>query len=321
MSSVKTLIESQNRMRKIMSNSMMEAINSNRNLIKSISYQREVLKSNSELLKSIRLKQEFMSVSKQVEIMSVSNYLNNNSFRYIRQVNEMQKSFRVQYNHISHLQSVLGVKQYIEQVNYKELISATATLQATLNSLSIDYNNICIDDNEVESIQDFIYDMSEDAETLNWEQKLVKWIDKVKIKHPVLVWVLLGIISSVIVTQFSQPIIDLIGSIPSFLESRSNDDLKLDIDKDIKGYMRESVYNDFYEFKDYIFNTYRFINCDDVYLRNSPKMKSYAIEKFTKGDVIKIIRKNNHWSYVEYENKNGEILNGWINTRYTKRFD
>ena len=50
-------------------------------------------------------------------------------------------------------------------------------------------------------------------------------------------------------------------------------------------------------------------------------MNTYAIEKFTKGDVIKIIRKNNHWSYVEYENKDGEILNGWINTRYTKRFD
>lgn len=322
MSIVKSLIQSQNRMCKIMSSPMIEAINSNRRLIESISYPREILKSNAELLKSISARQEFIPVSEQLKRMSVSNYLNNNSFKSLREINEIHNSFRIQYNQISQLQGVLGVKQYIEQINYKELISATTTLQAALNSLNIDYNNICIDDNEVESVKDFIYDMTDDTETLNWEQRLVNWIDKVlKAKHPVLLWVLILVIGNVISTQFSKPINDLIDSIPTFLESRPNNNLKLDIDKDIKGYMKDNVYNDFYEFKDYIFNTYRFISFDDVYLRKSPKMNSYAVEKFTKGDIIKIIKKNNHWSYVEYENKDGEVLNGWINTRYTKRFD
>lgn len=320
-SSIKSLIENQNRMRKIMNSPIIEAINSNRRLIESISYTSKILNSNAELLKSISIAKEFMSVSEQLKIMNVSNYFNHNSFKHLKQVNEIHNSFRFQYDQISHLQGVLGVKQYIEKINYNELISATATIQAALNSLNINYSNIYIDDIEVESVKDFIDDMNDDTERLNWEQKLVNWIDKVKTKHPILLWVLLGIISTVICTQISQPINDLIDSIPTFLESRSNDDLKLDIDKDIKGYMRENVYNDFYEFKDYIFNTYRFISCDDVYLRKNPKMSSYAIEMFNKGDVIKIIRKNNHWSYVEFENKDGEILNGWINTRYTKRFD
>lgn len=321
MASVKSLIESQNRMRKIISSPAMEAINSNRRLIESINYPKEILKSNAELFKRISLKQELMPVSQQLKIMSVSKYINHNSFQHLKQINEMYNSFRFQYENISNLQGVLGVKQYIEHINYRQLILATATIQDALSSLNINYNNICIDDIEVESVEDFIHDMTDDTEILNWEQRLVIWIDKVKIKHPVLLWVLLGIISTVICTQISQPINDLIDSIPSFLESKSNDDLKLDIDKNIKGYMKENVYNDFYEFKEYIFNTYRFINSDDVYLRKTPKMNSYTIEKFKKGDVIKIIRKNNHWSYVEYENKDGEILNGWINTRYTKRFD
>lgn len=250
MSSVKSLIESQNRMRKIMRSPMIEAINSNRRLIESISFPGEILKSNAELLKSISLNQEFKPISEQLKIMSVSNYLNNNSFKYLREINEIHSSFRVQYNHISNLQSVLGVKQYIEQINYKELISATSMLQSALNSLNMDYNNICIDDNEVEFVQDFIYDMTDDTEALNWEQKLVKWIDKViKSKHPVLLWVMLGVISSVICTQIAQPINDLIDSIPTFLESRSNNDLKLNIDKDIKGYMKDNVYNDFMNLK------------------------------------------------------------------------
>ena len=321
MATVKSYTEYQNKISKIINSPLMEAISSNIRLIQSISYPKEILKVNENILKSIRLNQELISASDKLKIMSVPNYINYDFFQYINQINNIYKSFGPQYTQILKMQEVQDLTRYINKSSYKELALATATIQDTLSSLKIDYNNICIDDIDVESVDLFIHDMSDDTETLNWEQKLANWINKVKTKYPVLLWLLCGIITNVLFARIAEPINNLVNSVPNFIESISNDDLKFSIDKEIKGYMKENIYNDFYEFKDYIFNTYRFINYNDVYLRRSPKMKSYAIEKFNKGDVVKIIRKNNHWSYVEYENKDGEILNGWINTRYTKRFD
>lgn len=98
----------------------------------------------------------------------------------------------------------------------------------------------------------------------------------------------------------------------------NNEELKI-IKKDVSFKIR----NEFHENENIIFRTYRYIISDKAYVRVRKSMKSYCIKKLYKGNVVEIIKKNNHWSYVEYidENNNDNIVKGWVNNIYTRRFD
>ncbi|MBU3129709.1 hypothetical protein [Clostridium tagluense] len=65
---------------------------------------------------------------------------------------------------------------------------------------------------------------------------------------------------------------------------------------------------------------YRFVNSDNIEIRNDCSLKSQTICKLQLGQNIKILYKNNHWSLVEFS-KNNEIIKGWIATHHLSRFD
>jgi len=64
----------------------------------------------------------------------------------------------------------------------------------------------------------------------------------------------------------------------------------------------------------------RFVNSDDMEIRNDCSLESQIIAKLQLGQTVKIIYKNNHWSLVEFS-KNNEIIKGWIATHHLGRFD
>ncbi|MBL0641670.1 SH3 domain-containing protein [Aeromonas veronii] len=65
----------------------------------------------------------------------------------------------------------------------------------------------------------------------------------------------------------------------------------------------------------------RFISGDEVRLRASPSIKSKVITTLNFGQSVYVIEKNRSWVKVAIPQKQGEALEGWVFTEYTKRFN
>ena len=73
--------------------------------------------------------------------------------------------------------------------------------------------------------------------------------------------------------------------------------------------------------KNYLLNTYRFVNCESLNVRTSKTMKSASIYKLPQGAIVRIISKQKNWTKIEYKNEDETvIIIGWVNTRYISRF-
>lgn len=65
----------------------------------------------------------------------------------------------------------------------------------------------------------------------------------------------------------------------------------------------------------------RFICGDEVRLRVSPSIKSEIITTLNFGQSVYVLEKNRSWIKVAIPQKQGEALEGWVFTDYTKRFN
>ena len=73
--------------------------------------------------------------------------------------------------------------------------------------------------------------------------------------------------------------------------------------------------------KNYLLNTYRFVNCESLNIRNSNTMKSESKYKLPQGAIVRILNKQKNWAKIEYKNEDETvIIIGWVNTRYISRF-
>lgn len=64
----------------------------------------------------------------------------------------------------------------------------------------------------------------------------------------------------------------------------------------------------------------RFITKNIVYLREKPSQKSSIIDELTLGQIVVVQSKNKNWIEVSYQYESGEVVQGWVFTRYTERF-
>ncbi|MCF5895854.1 SH3 domain-containing protein [Aeromonas veronii] len=65
----------------------------------------------------------------------------------------------------------------------------------------------------------------------------------------------------------------------------------------------------------------RFICGEEVRLRVSPSIKSEIITTLNFGQSVYVLEKNRSWIKVAIPQKQGEALEGWVFTEYTKRFN
>ena len=72
--------------------------------------------------------------------------------------------------------------------------------------------------------------------------------------------------------------------------------------------------------KDINTNGIRFITRDETLLRKKPSVSSAILDEVELGQIVKILSKRRNWIEIEYHHESGEIMTGWVFTRYTKRF-
>ena len=64
----------------------------------------------------------------------------------------------------------------------------------------------------------------------------------------------------------------------------------------------------------------RFVSTDILHLREQPNIGSASLDELQFGQVITVISKKRNWLKVTYSYDDGEVMQGWVFTRYTERF-
>lgn len=118
-----------------------------------------------------------------------------------------------------------------------------------------------------------------------------------------------------------QSYVDDIGKIiieSSIIRVQANEN-NIKADKEIKSNVVKNIDKEAKDNKEYILNTYRFVNTNALSVRVSNNIKSNKLYELKYGDVVKILKKNKNWSFIEYEEDEAQIR-GWAFTRYISRF-
>jgi uncharacterized protein YgiM (DUF1202 family) len=73
---------------------------------------------------------------------------------------------------------------------------------------------------------------------------------------------------------------------------------------------------------DEFYNHYRFVSARSLTVRSNNSTRSKYVGKLYFGYLVRIIQKKKSWSLIEYRDKEGNIITqGWVFTRYIKRFN
>lgn len=67
-------------------------------------------------------------------------------------------------------------------------------------------------------------------------------------------------------------------------------------------------------------NGLRFITAEHLRLRQGPSTKSQVVDDLRQGQIVTVVSKERNWIEVRYEYEDGEVVTGWVFTRYTSRF-
>lgn len=67
-------------------------------------------------------------------------------------------------------------------------------------------------------------------------------------------------------------------------------------------------------------NGLRFITAEHLRLRQGPSTKSQVVDDLRRGQIVSVLSKERNWIEVRYEYEDGEVVTGWVFTRYTSRF-
>lgn len=109
------------------------------------------------------------------------------------------------------------------------------------------------------------------------------------------------------------------GIIESSIIAVQANENNIKINKEIKDNVVKNIDKEAKNNKEYILNIYRFVNTNSLSVRVSNNTKSNKIYELKYGDVVKILKKNKNWSFIEYEEDEAQIR-GWVFTRYISRF-
>lgn len=149
-------------------------------------------------------------------------------------------------------------------------------------------------------------------------------VEKYFSTHPVILVIITSLIFPIISSEwdeFTENAHNTFVSISQSITENYSMDNQL-FNKNIKKYISKELSNNKETDKKYLLNTYRFVSCDSLNVRVSNSIKSKSIYNLSRGSVVKIIKKQKHWTKVEYKNEDETvIIIGWVFARYINRFD
>ena len=160
-------------------------------------------------------------------------------------------------------------------------------------------------------------DRIESNDNLTVGQKLHLILEEISKRYPIF-----ALIIMILVLSPMQSYIDdwVKNGVSVCIEQFKHEDKNINIDKKVKQQIVKNAKEDNVVNKEYIFNTYRFVSTDVLFVRSNKSIKSYKIGELKYGDVVTVLNKSKNWTLVEYS-ENDCYIKGWVFTRYISRFD
>lgn len=71
------------------------------------------------------------------------------------------------------------------------------------------------------------------------------------------------------------------------------------------------------------FKSNRFVKVDHLYVRKTPNAKGEVIDLLPRFEPVTLIEKSENlsWSLIRYKNDDGELMEGWVFSRYLYKPD
>ena len=210
------------------------------------------------------------------------------------------------------------------------LADSLQILSDNLKMNDIDFENFDVElynTEQIEEAKGFAKDTLEvysDEDELNWQQKLEIKYKEFSGKNPVYAFLIKSLITYIVVNCIIANAISGVGTVvKDGFKQIDNYSSSVEI-KNIKDEVIRII-NRRYNVFSGILNLYRYINKDNVFIRNAPNMQANKIVCLNKGDIVQLVYKNKYkqrfkgWLFVEYEDKDENCYSGWINNIYTRR--
>ncbi|WP_415295390.1 SH3 domain-containing protein, partial [Clostridium perfringens] len=157
----------------------------------------------------------------------------------------------------------------------------------------------------------------ESNDNLTVGQKLHLILESFSKRYPIFALIIMSLVLSPIQSSIDDWVKN---SVSVCIEQFKHEDKNINIDKKVKQQIVKNAKEDNVVNKKYIFNTYRFVSTDVLFVRSNKSIRSYKIGELKYGDVVTILKKNKNWTLVEYS-QDDCYIKGWVFTRYISRFD
>ncbi|MBC2455650.1 hypothetical protein [Clostridium beijerinckii] len=290
------------------------------------------LTSSIEKLREYTYKSSIDELSLSISrISEISKFINNNvMLSYMQSMKNITDSI---------LTPTMTFREVIDKFNWEDIINSEEfeieeeekerVLEETKKAVEETFSDI-----SENNVLDFTSEQSK-----NLEQKWIEIWKRIKEMHPIL-----ADIVSKTYSKFFEKLFDTIITIFMIMLLSSISSGKLEINKsfekvknditntftisDAKKEAKEVIKKEYYPVKKEIFNIYRYVDKNDVYIRESHRMDGFGVKKLDEGDIVEVQyndtgdkKRYKNWMYVTYEDEEGNIYEGWINNIYINRID
>lgn len=170
-----------------------------------------------------------------------------------------------------------------------------------------DNNNVQLTEQEIKK---FTMEILEESGVLqkqdHIEELLNSLIQKVdQIKQPWYKSVFLSVIATILIMFLNPILVPLQSEYNEFVHQNGRMIIK-EIKEKVQGEVESPA----------ILKDYKVISTDEISVRISNKKNSNSVGKVYFGQLIKVIEKKRNWSLITYEDLDGELIEGWVYTRY-----
>ena len=283
--------------------------------------------SESGMLINHNMSNMIYEISKQIEGFSNNICVNGILSSYAEQISNIIEDFT-----IPTISDILDDFNFESELEFEELDIEEEEKEELVNEAKTSVKETFLEIND-KKILNFTQE-----ENFNIEQKIMNYYERMKIEHPLLADAVLRVYGKIfdiiwdciklgIMTLMMSTII-MSGSKTTHIFSKIKEEKKQISIYDAKKEVRSMVNKEHPVVKNGFYNTYRYINKDNSYIRDEHRMSGYSSKKVDKGDIVEVqftedgrkMRYKN-WIYVKYEDSEGNIYEGWINNVYTNRID
>lgn len=161
-----------------------------------------------------------------------------------------------------------------------------------------------------QEIKEITREILEESEIFQSQENIEKQLNMLinnaeKTKQPWYKAVLISIIASFVIFLLNPLIEPFKQEYTNFIQQNSRMVIKK---------MQHKVHEEFGDSP--LLKEYKIISTQEMRVRITNKVDSSSIGKVYFGQLVRVVQKKRNWSLVQYENESGELIEGWVFTRY-----